>query len=76
MIDAFAQYAASGLAASTFLRSVAGGLIPLAGTPMFNSLGVGWGASVLGFVAVPMCAIPLVFIRNGEALRVKYSLNL
>ena len=76
MIDAFTQYAASGLAASTFLRSIAGGMIPLAGAPMFDALGVGWGASVLGFVALPMCVIPIVFVRYGEALRMKYPLSL
>ena len=76
MIDAFTQYAASALAASFFLRSIAGGLLPLAGQPLFRALSVGWGASVLAFVAVPMCIIPVLLFRYGEVLRIRYPVVL
>jgi len=76
MIDAFTQYAASALAGSFFLRSLAGGLLPLAGQPMFARFGVGWGASIMAFIALVMCLIPLVLLRYGEQLRTQFPVEL
>lgn len=76
MVDSFTNFAASALAAVTFLRSIAGGLIPLAGTPMFNALGVGWGCSTLAFIAVALCPIPLLLTRYGELIRTKFPVRL
>ncbi|KEF57997.1 uncharacterized protein A1O9_05920 [Exophiala aquamarina CBS 119918] len=69
IIDAFKTYAASATAAGTVLRSLLGALLPLAGPPMYSALGVGWGTSVLGFIAVGMVPLPFVFIRYGERIR-------
>jgi hypothetical protein len=76
MVDAFTNYAASALAAVTFLRSVAGGLLPLAGTPMFNALGVGWGSSALAFIAIVLCPIPILLARYGEWIRIRFTVRL
>ena len=43
IIDAFGIYAASAVAANTFIRSVMAAFIPLAGPPLFAALGLGWG---------------------------------
>lgn len=51
VIDAFTLYAASALAAVTFLRSCAGFAFPLFAPDMFNALGYGKGASVLAAIA-------------------------
>ncbi|KAI9697355.1 MAG: hypothetical protein M1820_007861 [Bogoriella megaspora] len=69
MIDTFSSHAASALAAATFLRSIAGGVVPLVGSPMFTALGVGWGSSILAFVALAMCLIPAFLIYFGQRLR-------
>lgn len=76
LIDAFTTYAASALAAATVLRSVLSAVLPLAGPSMYNSLGFGWGNSLLAFIALAFGAIPLVFYRYGERLRKRYPLNL
>lgn len=49
MIIAYTKYAASAIAASSVLRSIAGGLVPLAGIPLYDRLGLGWGNTLLGF---------------------------
>ena len=69
LVDAFTTYSASAVAASTVLRSLFGALLPLAGPAMYSSLGVGWGTSVLGFIAVAMIPVPLVFLVYGERIR-------
>lgn len=69
MVDAYTVHAASVLAASTVFRSLLGALIPLAGNSMYNALGIGWGTSLLGFIAVAFMPTPLIFWRYGERIR-------
>ena len=69
IVDAFTIYAASGLAANTLLRSAVGAVLPLAGPKMYQTLGLGWGNSLLAFIALAMCPIPWVFYHYGERIR-------
>ncbi|KAI4194833.1 MAG: hypothetical protein LQ350_007546 [Teloschistes chrysophthalmus] len=69
LIDAFTLHAASALAANTILRSLLGALLPLAGRSMYDRLGLGWGNSLLAFIAVALCPIPIFFWRYGERIR-------
>ena len=69
LVDAFTIYAASALAANTVLRSLVGAVLPLAGQKMYATLGLGWGNSLLAFIALAMCPIPVTFYRYGEKIR-------
>ena len=69
LVDAFTIYAASALAANTVLRSLVGAVLPLAGQKMYATLGLGWGNSLLAFIALAMCPIPVIFYRYGERIR-------
>ncbi|KAJ5734607.1 hypothetical protein N7533_013010 [Penicillium manginii] len=69
LIDAYHQYAASAMAAASTCRSIFGAVLPLAASPMFHSLGINWGTSLLGFLSLLMTFIPFVFIRYGERIR-------
>ncbi|PSN60596.1 membrane transporter [Corynespora cassiicola Philippines] len=69
LIDAYHINAASALAANTFLRSVFGGVLPLAGLSMYDSLGLGWGNSLLGFVSLALIPVPILFRLYGERIR-------
>ncbi len=69
LVDAFTIYAASALAANTVLRSLAGALLPLAGRKMYATLGLGWGNSLLAFIALAMVPIPYIFYVYGERIR-------
>jgi len=69
LVDAFQRHAASALAANAILRSLFGALLPLAGPAMYSKLGLGWGNSLLGFIAVALIFIPFGFLRYGEYLR-------
>ncbi|KEY69590.1 hypothetical protein S7711_06219 [Stachybotrys chartarum IBT 7711] len=76
MIDAYTTYAASAMAATSIVRSIFGATLPLAGLPLYSSLGYGWGNSLLGFIAIVVSLLPLLFWRYGEALRKKYNVEL
>ena len=69
LVDAYTIYAASAMAANTVFRSLAGALLPLAGPKMYETLGLGWGNSLLGFIALAMCPLPVVFYLYGERIR-------
>jgi DHA1 family multidrug resistance protein-like MFS transporter len=63
------RYANSALAANMFLRSAIGAAFPLFATYMYNGLGVNWATSVLGFVAVALAPVPIIFFVRGAKIR-------
>jgi DHA1 family multidrug resistance protein-like MFS transporter len=67
------MFAASAVAANTFLRSLAGAGFPLFAQPMFKRLGVNWAGTLLGCIALCLVPIPICFIVYGERLRRKSS---
>lgn len=73
LVDAYGMYSASALAANTVIRSIAGAVLPLCGLRMYDALGMGWGNSLLGFIAIAMLPIPFLIIRYGERLRIKFD---
>ena len=69
LVDAFTIHAASAIAANTVLRSTVGAVLPLCGLRMYDKLGLGWGNSLLAFIAVAMIPLPYIFYRYGERIR-------
>ncbi|RPD55901.1 MFS polyamine transporter [Lentinus tigrinus ALCF2SS1-6] len=70
VIDAFSIYAASALAAVSFLRSIAGFGFPLFAPAMYNALGYGVGNTILAAVAF-VIGVPAVlgFYKYGKKIR-------
>ena len=68
-VDAFTKYAASAMAANTVLRSIGGALLPLAGRKMYNTLGLGWGNSLLAFISIALLPMVWFLIKYGERIR-------
>ncbi|KAL6858265.1 hypothetical protein ACO1O0_005725 [Amphichorda felina] len=69
LVDTYSMYAASALAANTIMRSIAGGVLPLCALKMYDKLGLGWGNSLLAFIALAFLPIPFLMQRYGERLR-------
>ena len=69
LVDSFNIYAASALASNSLIRSIAGAFLPMAAFPMYNSLGIGWGNSLLGFLALALVPVPWLLLKYGEYLR-------
>ena len=65
LVDAFTSYSASALAANNVVRSIAGGVVPLAGPSMYGKLGLGWGNTLLGLLALVFGLTPMYFYRYG-----------
>ena len=71
LTDAYEDFAASAMAASTCSRCLGGALLPFVARPMYGRLGVAWASSLLGFLSLGMCAIPFVFIKYGDKIRAR-----
>jgi MFS family permease len=75
-IDSFPEYAASAVAALTVSRSLFGAFLPLAGPSMYSALGLGWGNSTLGFIAIAIIPAPLFIYRFGGKIRKQHPVKL
>ncbi|KAH8811891.1 MFS multidrug transporter-like protein [Xylogone sp. PMI_703] len=71
LVDAYLMFAASAIAANTFLRSLAGAGFPLFSQYMFKALHVNWTGTLLGCVAAVLVPIPIGFYYYGATLRKK-----
>ncbi|KAH7053261.1 fluconazole resistance protein [Macrophomina phaseolina] len=69
LVDAFTMHASSIMAALASLKSLFGAFLPLAGLDMYDALGLGWGNSLLAFIAPAMVPVPVVFSVCGEGIR-------
>ena len=76
LIDAFPEFAASSLAALTASRSLFGALLPLAAPKMYAKLGLGWGNSTLGFIAIALIPAPALIYKYGEQIRKNHPIKL
>ncbi|PWY65698.1 MFS general substrate transporter [Aspergillus heteromorphus CBS 117.55] len=75
MIDAYTKYAASAIAAGNILRSLSAALLPMAGIPLYDHLGYGWGNSLLAFVSLGLGVMCLFFRKYGEEWRQRFSVQ-
>lgn len=77
LVEAYLFFAASALAATTFLRSFMGAASPLFATYMFEGMGLNWAGLLLGLVALALAPVPFLFSRYGERIRGKsrFSIN-
>ncbi|PPJ49734.1 hypothetical protein CBER1_02860 [Cercospora berteroae] len=68
-VDAYERFAASAMGALACSRAILGVVLPFAARPMFESLGVAWACSLLGFLSVIMGIVPFAFLKYGAKIR-------
>lgn len=76
LTQSYGMYAASALAGNSVIRSILGGVLPLAGASMYASLGPNWAGTLLGVLEVVIVPIPFVFYKYGHKIRIKSPLIL
>ncbi|KAL2755751.1 hypothetical protein ACRALDRAFT_2042045 [Sodiomyces alcalophilus JCM 7366] len=69
LVDTFQLYAASAVAANTFLRSCFAAALPMAVDPLYTKLGVGPGSSIFAGFACLLIPVPFVFYVYGRRIR-------
>jgi DHA1 family multidrug resistance protein-like MFS transporter len=71
IIDAYLMFAASAIAGNTFLRSLFGAIFPLFARYMFNGIGINYGQTLVGAVAVLLIPLPFIFYFFGRKIRAR-----
>ncbi|KAI3318109.1 major facilitator superfamily transporter [Xylariaceae sp. AK1471] len=71
LAGAYGIYAASALAGNAFTRSLFGGLLPLAGPKLYETLSPQWAGTLLGLLEVALIPIPFIFWKYGDKIRAK-----
>ncbi|OAL50559.1 major facilitator superfamily [Pyrenochaeta sp. DS3sAY3a] len=71
LVDAYLMFAASAIAANTFLRSLCGAVFPLFARQMFQGMGIQWAATLLGIIAALLVPVPVWFYLKGGKIREK-----
>lgn len=69
LVDVYTPYAASVTAANAVLRSLLGALLPLCGLQLYDALGLGWGNTLLGLIALVLAPVPWLFFLYGDRIR-------
>ncbi|KAH6659633.1 major facilitator superfamily domain-containing protein [Truncatella angustata] len=70
LVDTYTRYAASAVGAATVLRSLAGFGFPLFASSLYDRLGLGWGNTLLAFLAIVIgWPSPIMLWFFGEKLR-------
>lgn len=75
IIDAFPEFAASALAGFAVIRCTIGAFLPLAAPSLYGHLGLGWGNSLLGFIALAFVPVPFLIFRYGKWMRTRFPLK-
>ncbi|TID21352.1 major facilitator superfamily transporter [Venturia nashicola] len=71
LVDAYLAFAASAIAANTFMRSICGAGFPLFATYMFNGMGIQWASTMLGILALILVPVPIYFMLRGAKIRAR-----
>ncbi|KAK9257436.1 major facilitator superfamily domain-containing protein [Lipomyces tetrasporus] len=69
IVESYLMFAASAVAANTFLRSGFGAGFPLFANAMFHNLGVQWAGTLIGCIALSLVPLPVLFYVYGRRLR-------
>lgn len=69
LVDSYTLFSASAIGANTVFRSLGGAFLPLAGRRLFSSLGLGWGSTLLAFIALAFVPFIWFLKKYAEMLR-------
>ncbi|KAL4982877.1 major facilitator superfamily domain-containing protein [Aspergillus falconensis] len=69
LADTYRHRASSALAAQNFCRNLMNGVFPLVSRQLFENLGYGPAASLLGGIAAGLCLVPWLLVVFGENIR-------
>ena len=69
LTDAYPKYGASSFAAGVLGENAVASFLPFSTRQMYTTLGLQWASSLLGFVALVMTVIPIVFLIYGRTIR-------
>ena len=76
VVDVYKIHGASAIAAGVIFRATAGAFLPLIGPPLYQSIGLGWGNTVLALIAAVFIPPLGLLMRYGDWFRSKERFGL
>ncbi|KAJ9661282.1 hypothetical protein H2198_002025 [Neophaeococcomyces mojaviensis] len=71
VVDSYSQYAGSAVAAVILGENVFSAFLPLATQSMYERLGFNWASTLLGFIALALSCVPVMFVVWGKKIRAR-----
>ncbi|KAF2645129.1 MFS general substrate transporter [Massarina eburnea CBS 473.64] len=65
----YPEHAASGIGTHILVHSIIAGALPVFSNKLYYRMGVGWGFTILGLVALAICPVLYFCYRFGERMR-------
>lgn len=75
ILETFGVWAVSAISIMLAVRNLVGSMMPLIGPGLFDSVGYGWGCSVLALLSVAVMPVSIVLIKYGKHLRTTSTLQ-
>jgi MFS family permease len=75
VVDVYKIHGASAIAAGVIFRAITGAFLPLIGPALYQSIGLGWGNTVLAFLAAVFIPPLVLLMRYGDWFRSKERLG-
>jgi hypothetical protein len=69
LADVYGPYASSALAAQSFCRNVAAGVLPLLTSALFHRMGISTATNMLGGIGLALGVVPWILLGWGKAIR-------
>ncbi|KAJ5588642.1 hypothetical protein N7537_011320 [Penicillium hordei] len=66
VVDVYEIHGASAIAAGVIFRAISGAFLPLIGPPLYESIGQGWGNTVLALIAAAFIPPLALLMRYGD----------
>jgi MFS family permease len=76
VVDVYKIHGASAIAAGVIFRATVGAFLPLIGPPLYESIGLGWGNTVLALIVAAFIPPLGLLMRYGEWFRNKERFGL
>lgn len=71
LAGSYTVYAASALSGNSIIRYGLAGLLPLAGSKMYSTLGPNWAGTMLALIEFALIPIPFFFYKYGHKIRLR-----
>ncbi len=70
-VRAYGPWAASAVAAQSFMREIVSGSATLVAEPLYHDLGNTWASFLLACIAIPLALLPMLFYWLGPRIRAR-----
>ena len=69
LTDAFEEWSASAISIAVVIRALTGAILPLAGPPLYDRVGFGWGNTLFALIGTAFLPLLILLVFRGKRFR-------